>query len=195
MRVVAGEFKSRRLQAPVGEHTRPTTDRVREAVYSSVISELGDLSATCALDAFAGSGALGIEGLSRGLASCLFFETDRSARRVLQQNLDALGLEPPRAQVSPADVVRASEHPLRRGDPFGLVLLDPPYQSAATEACAFLSRLAANGDLADGALVVYEHALDDADAVAEAFAATDGFELLRQRRFGKTTVSYASFSA
>ncbi|WP_205698639.1 16S rRNA (guanine(966)-N(2))-methyltransferase RsmD [Conexibacter sp. SYSU D00693] len=126
MRVVAGRFGGRRLQAPPGTATRPTADRVREALFSS----LGPLDGDAVLDLFAGSGALGIEALSRGAASALFVERDRRALSVLRANLNALGLGPPEAAVRPGDARAALRDALARGDTYDLVLLDPPYRDA-----------------------------------------------------------------
>jgi 16S rRNA (guanine966-N2)-methyltransferase len=99
LRVVAGEFKGRRLQAPRGSRTRPTADRVREALFSM----LGDVGDARVLDLYAGSGALGIEALSRGAGSAVFVERDARAAAAIERNLDSLGLE---ARVAKQDVVR-----------------------------------------------------------------------------------------
>ena len=89
MRIIAGEFGGRVIDSPSERTTRPTTDRVRESIFSSVYSRLPDLTDVIVLDAFAGSGALGIEALSRGAASCTFVERDRAARAVLEKNLSS----------------------------------------------------------------------------------------------------------
>ncbi|MDR0515232.1 MAG: RsmD family RNA methyltransferase, partial [Coriobacteriaceae bacterium] len=92
MRVIAGEFKGRPLKAPRSDTTRPTADRVREATMSSITSARGGFEGALVLDAFAGSGALGIEALSRGAAWSCFFETDRQALRALKANIEGLSL-------------------------------------------------------------------------------------------------------
>ena len=92
MRIVAGAFRGRSVQAPAGEGTRPTTDRVREALFSSLYSLRGGFEGAVVLDAFAGSGALGIEALSRGAAQAVFYENDAKAAAVLKRNLASLGL-------------------------------------------------------------------------------------------------------
>ena len=121
MRVVAGSARGRRLIAPDGDHTRPTADRVREATFNS-LSSLGAVEGARVLDAFAGSGALGIEALSRGAAHCTFVENDRRALAALRENLATLGFGD-HAQVVIGDGVLV----LAGADPFDLVLLDPPY--------------------------------------------------------------------
>jgi 16S rRNA (guanine966-N2)-methyltransferase len=120
VRVVAGEFKGRRLHAPRGVRTRPTADRVREALFSM----LGDVSGARVLDLYAGSGALGIEALSRGAESALFVERDRQALAALRRNLDAVGAQADVRQQDVARFLAGSE-----GN-FDLVFCDPPYDDA-----------------------------------------------------------------
>jgi 16S rRNA (guanine966-N2)-methyltransferase len=120
VRVVAGTRGGRRLTAPRGRGTRPTSDRVREALFSI----LGDISGLSVIDLFAGSGALGIEALSRGAASAVFVERDARAARAVRSNLEALELSAP---VLVRDAVAALEDAARRGDQYDLAFLDPPY--------------------------------------------------------------------
>jgi 16S rRNA (guanine966-N2)-methyltransferase len=121
VRIVAGEFRGRPLTAPRGVRTRPTADRVREALFSM----LGDVTGARVLDLYAGSGALGIEALSRGAESAVFVERDPRAVAAIERNLESLGLE---EEVLRQDVGRF----LRRGSgTFDLVFCDPPYDSAS----------------------------------------------------------------
>ncbi len=131
MRVVAGRYGGRRLRAPAGGATRPTADRVREAVFSM----LGSVEGLRVLDLFAGSGALGIEAASRGAAGVTLVETDQRALDAIRQNLDAVGLE--------AEVVRrdALAYLSAGGGPFDLVFVDPPYSSARRMARPLAERL------------------------------------------------------
>lgn len=124
MRVVAGRYGGRRLQAPPGSSTRPTADRVREALFSS----LGPLDGARVLDLFAGSGALGIEAASRGAREVVFVERDRRALGALRANLEALRLE---ADVRPGDALRALKTARERAESYDLILVDPPYRLAA----------------------------------------------------------------
>jgi 16S rRNA (guanine966-N2)-methyltransferase len=117
MRVVAGRYGGRTLKAPRGGDVRPTADRVREALFSI----LGPLDGLAVLDLFAGTGALGIEAISRGAATCVFVDVDT---RPVRANLEALGIE---AEVRRARALSA----LRPGDHYDLILLDPPYRDAA----------------------------------------------------------------
>ena len=133
MRVVAGTFKGRRLVAPRGTRTRPTADRVREALFSM----LGDVGGARVLDLYAGSGALGIEALSRGADSAVFVESDARAIAAIERNLASIGVE---ATVWRRDVLRF----LARADgPFDLVFCDPPYDSASRLAGPLAERLPA----------------------------------------------------
>ena len=133
MRVVAGTFKGRRLVAPRGTRTRPTADRVREALFSM----LGDVGGARVLDLYAGSGALGIEALSRGADSAVFVESDARAIAAIERNLASIGVE---ATVSRQDVMRF----LAGADgPFDLVFCDPPYDSASRLAGPLAERLPA----------------------------------------------------
>ena len=147
LRVVAGRHRGRRLHAPPGRDTRPTSDRVREALFSI----LGPaVEGARVLDLFAGSGALGIEALSRGAASVTFVESDRRAAAVVRDNLEALGED---AEIAARDALAWLRSP-PAGASFGLVLLDPPYDSAVRLA-APLSELLP-GVLAEGATIVSE---------------------------------------
>jgi 16S rRNA (guanine966-N2)-methyltransferase len=169
VRVVAGTFKGRRLAAPRGTRTRPTADRVREALFSM----LGDVGEARVLDLYAGSGALGIEALSRGADSAVFVERDAQALAAIERNLAAVGVE---ATVVRQDVLRF----LARADgAFDLVFCDPPYDSA--------SRLA--GPLADRlpALIA-----EDARIVTESDKRNPlvlPFPLLVERAYGDTQIA------
>jgi 16S rRNA (guanine966-N2)-methyltransferase len=122
MRIVAGELGGRRLHAPRGSGTRPTTDRARESLFA----RLGPIDGLDAIDPFAGTGALGLEALSRGADSCLFGETARAALVSLRANIAELGVED-RARVVRLDARRLLLAEAEAGRRYGLVLLDPPY--------------------------------------------------------------------
>lgn len=188
MRIVAGEFKSRIIESPSEKTTRPTTDRVRESIFSSVYSRLPELEDIDVLDAFAGSGALGIEALSRGARSCTFIEHDRAARDVLERNLSTLGLKVPRARTVAGDSFDIASRPLPAC--FGLVLLDPPYAEDVARVHGLLLELSNHDGLSDGCVIVYEHALQDKQAVADEFAADERFVLDGQKKYGKIGVTY-----
>ena len=155
MRIIAGEYRGRTIQAPEGLATRPTTDRVRESLMSAVASATGGFAGLRVYDAFAGSGALGIEALSRGAAHVTFTDKDAKAVATIKRNLATLGADPSRATVLRADVL---QRPVTAGGPFHLVFLDPPYAYPASQVLALLEALDAAGALAPDALITYEHA-------------------------------------
>ena len=191
MRIIAGEFRGRALRAPRGQATRPTIERVRESVMSRVASARGGFDGAVALDAFAGSGALGLEALSRGAACAWFFERDPEALRVLRANLQACGVDRARACVRAADVL--AEPPVGARHPFDLVFLDPPYAYDPAEVLGMAARLARAGALDPEALVLYEHALDADEAVAAA-AERCGFSLAQRKKYGDTVVDMLRLS-
>jgi 16S rRNA (guanine966-N2)-methyltransferase len=169
MRVIAGELGGRRLRSARGEQTRPTAARVREALFSM----LGDIGGSAVLDLFAGSGALGIEALSRGAAGATFVERDPRALEALRANVAELGLGA-RAEIRTGDALAA----LRRGAIYDLVFIDPPYAAAAQLSGALSSELPAV--LAAGARVVSE---SDRRSPLEL-----ELPLLRERRYGDTLI-------
>jgi 16S rRNA (guanine(966)-N(2))-methyltransferase RsmD len=177
--VIAGEFGGRRLEAPRGLATRPTSDRVREALFMT----LEPLSGLAVVDLFAGSGALGIEALSRGAIRADFVEADTGARRVLEKNLAQLGLES-RARVWPLRLpqgLRALKDVLGAAD---VVLADPPYGGDAAR--ILLRALGAEGAFtwgADARLVIEHHAKDELPERA------GGLARVRSRQYGETVVS------
>ena len=148
MRIVAGSRKGHRIEAPKGVVTRPTGDRVREAVFSIV----GPVDDARVLDLFAGSGALGLEALSRGARSCVFVERDRQAARVIQSNLEKLRLTG--AVVVTREVAAALREERDRDRRYELVLADPPYEDWTAQEAALADLLPSV--LADDALVVVE---------------------------------------
>lgn len=185
MRIIAGEFRGRVLKAPKGDGTRPTTDRVRESLMSSIASARGGFEGAVVLDAFAGSGALGLEALSRGAESACFFERDNAAMQVVAGNVRLLGLDSRRARTVRADVLE--KPPLRQRPAFDLVFLDPPYALAAADSLGMVRALAGSGAVANDVLVVYEHALtsnDDADGAI----LSCGFALAARKKYGATAV-------
>jgi len=169
MRVIAGELGGRRLQSARGEQTRPTAARVREALFSM----LGPLEGAVVLDLFAGSGALGIEALSRGAAAATFVERSPHALAALRANIAALGLAE-RSEIRPGDALAA----LHGGGQYDLVFIDPPYAAAAELGGALSRELPAL--LAAGARVVSE---SDRRAPLEL-----ALPLRRERRYGDTMI-------
>jgi 16S rRNA (guanine966-N2)-methyltransferase len=174
MRVVAGRFGGRRLQAPPGRATRPTSDRVREALFST----LGPLDGEAVLDLFAGSGALALEALSRGAAHADLVERDARAAAVARANAEALGLSAEEARVLRMPALRALHDARQRGAAYDLVLLDPPYRDAPRLGAELSEPLAAV--LAPGARVVTE---SDRRAPLELT-----LPVVHERRYGDTLI-------
>ena len=142
MRIIAGEWRGRRLQAPPGAATRPTADRVRETLFSMLVSRVGPFDGLRAADLFAGSGALGFEALSRGAAFACFVENDTQAAAAIRANAADLGA------TDRVQILGGSALALPRSEPFDLVFADPPY--AAGSGTAALQAIAAAGWLTPG---------------------------------------------
>lgn len=180
MRVVAGEAGGRRLIAPEGSDTRPTLDRVREAMFNSLVS-LGAVDDAKVLDLYAGSGALGIEALSRGARSCVFVDSGRDARKAIATNLATTGFIE-RSLVAPQDAVtwlrQTSASASSEQSRFDLVLIDPPY---AAEDELWSEVLGFVGIVAAGGVVVTES--------ARLIAVPAGWDAQREKRYGGTIIS------
>jgi 16S rRNA (guanine966-N2)-methyltransferase len=192
MRITGGAFRSRALVAPRGQETRPTSDRVREALFSMLVSD-GVFGEPRVLDLYAGSGALGLEALSRGAVSVVMVESARAAIAAIRENIAALGvedqvtlltrpceraLETIGANVSP---IGANVSPIPEG-PFDLVLIDPPYADVRTKVFGGVM-LQASRLLGSGGILVLEHDSRDEPAAPE------GLEVDRRRRHGDTSLS------
>ena len=178
-RVVAGRVGGRRITVPP-RGTRPTSERVREAIFSALAARM-ELDGARVLDLYAGSGALGIEALSRGARHALFVESDRRAAEVLRRNLDELGLAG--GEVRPTAVAPAVA--ASPAQPYDLVLADPPYGLAAEQLREVLGSLVRNGWLASGALLAVERAARSGEP-----GWPDGVEPVTTRRYGDTLVCY-----
>jgi len=181
MRIVAGAAGGRRLAVPPGGRTRPTADRTREALFSSLEALLGPLEGARVLDLYAGSGALGLEALSRGAGHVLLVEHDARALRVLRENTRAVGLPGARVAGEPVERMLAADAP----EPYDVVLADPPYALAEDRLARVLGRLVAGGWLAADGVVVLERASRGA-----APTWPDGLTGERSRRYGEATLWY-----
>ena len=178
MRIIAGSARGRRLTSPPGEETRPTLDRVREAIFSSLSPYLYDAAA---LDAFAGSGAMGLEALSRGAKSCLFVESDRKTADLVRQNLKGCALEG--GTVVCAACRRVIAEQAARGQQFDLIFLDPPYNSGLLP--EVLRQIAEVGILAAGGQIVAETTRKDSD-----IALPPGLSIRKTANYGTVAVHY-----
>jgi 16S rRNA (guanine(966)-N(2))-methyltransferase RsmD len=179
VRVVAGTYGGRRLVAPRGTSTRPTSDRVREALFSILF----DVESMRVLDLFAGTGAIGIEALSRGASSAAFVEDDRRALTALRKNLDSLRIQEPRARVYAERVERTLDLLFEKGETFDLIFADPPYRDAPR---ALPEVLRQSGRLLEiGGRIVLELSDDGLPPDAPM-----GLALERVKRYGDTVLAF-----
>ena len=169
MRIIAGAWRGRPLKAPEGKDTRPTADRVREALFSMLTSRLGSFEGLTVLDGFAGTGALGLEALSRGAAHCHFVEPDIAAAKILSQNIKSLNAKSAVLSCRMEALPRATA-------PVDLVLLDPPYEQDL--AAPALARLAEQGWLSAATLISLETSRKEVPDLP-------GFQTLKMRDHGK----------
>ncbi|KIL35251.1 DNA methyltransferase [Cohnella kolymensis] len=182
MRVISGQAKGHPLKAVPGSNTRPTTDKVKESMFS-IIGPYFDEERV--LDLFAGTGALGIEALSRGAGSAVFIDANSQSVEVVRRNLESTKLSG-KAEVYRNDSRRALKALERKGVPFHIVFLDPPY--VMKDCDELLKEMASRGLLADGALVVVEHHPDV--KYEDRFA---GFERTRYAEYGETALSIYTY--
>jgi 16S rRNA (guanine966-N2)-methyltransferase len=180
MRIVAGRLGGRPLAAPKSHHVRPTSDRLREAVFNILVHRYGDpVEGARVLDVFAGTGALGLEAISRGAAFALFIDDGAEARALMRQNVDALGLGGV-TRIFRRDATRlGAAHP---NEPFDLVFLDPPYRKGLGEAA--LASLRDGGWLKPDAIMVVEEAAD------ANFTAPFGYAEMERRRYDDSEFTF-----
>ena len=182
MRIVAGKARGTALEAPASGAIRPTSDRVREAVFNILehgIDGFG-LNGARVLDLFAGSGALGLEALSRGAAFCVFIDTDAGARGLQRANVERTHMTG-QSRISRRDACDLG--PIGKYQPFDLVFADPPYGKAMAARAA--ASVLAGGWLNAGGIMMVE------EAASAAFAWPGGFDALDERRYGDTIVRFA----
>ncbi|PSJ61103.1 16S rRNA (guanine(966)-N(2))-methyltransferase RsmD [Kumtagia ephedrae] len=180
MRIVGGDLRGRPLAAPRSQDIRPTTDRAREAVFNVLAHRFADrLAGARVLDLFAGTGALGLEAMSRGAAFCMFIEESAEGRGLIRTNVEAFGLTG-RTKIFRRDATRLGE--AGNIQPFGLLFADPPYGKGLGEAALRSAR--GGGWLLPGALCLVE------ETAAVPFGPVEGFELLDERGYGETVIRF-----
>jgi 16S rRNA (guanine966-N2)-methyltransferase len=183
-RIIAGKAGGRRLVVPGGRATRPTSDRAREGLFATVLAMLGTLVGAAVLDLYAGSGAVGLEALSRGAADVLLIEADPEAAQIIRRNIETIGL--PGAHLVKDRVERALRRgPPGAGRPRDLVFADPPYSAGDDELSSVLTALTVNGWLANDAVVVLERDLRSGRPPWPGYYTQD-----RTRRYGETVLWY-----
>ncbi len=183
MRIVSGQYRGKAIVAPPGEATRPTSDRARQAVFNILehAAWAPELNGARVIDVFAGSGALGLEALSRGAGFCLFVETDDAARGAIRENIDAMHLFGV-TRVHRRDATDLGPRPASAGTPFDIAFLDPPYAKGLGEKA--VAELRAHGWLAPGAILMFERGRSEIDPVLE------GFEQIDARDYGAARVLF-----
>ena len=183
MRIVSGDFRGKAIVTPAGDATRPTSDRARQAVFNILEHAAWSkgLRDARVIDLFAGSGALGLEALSRGAAFCLFVETDEAARGAIRENVDAMSLFGV-TRVHRRSAVDLGQRPGVDGPAFDVAFLDPPYARGLGEIA--LAKLRDGGWLAPEALIVFER------GSAEPAFQVEGFEVLDARDYGAARVHF-----
>jgi 16S rRNA (guanine966-N2)-methyltransferase len=188
MRIVAGKFKGRPIRTPEGRATRPTSDRARESIFNVLAHAAWapNLEGRRIIDAFAGSGALGLEAMSRGGEFCLFVETDASARGCIRDNVEAFQLFGA-TRIHRRSATDLGPKPAGLGKPFDLVLMDPPYGHNLVPAA--LEQLRKGAWITADALVVAETGSDEAALEAP------GWEVLDERTYGAARVSFLRLSS
>ncbi len=180
MRITGGTLRSRVLRAPRGQATRPTSDRVREALFG-ILSSAGAIAGARVLDLYAGTGALALEALSRGASEATLVESSREALDAIRANIRSLALDA-RVRVVAADVGRAVG---RLRGPFELVLADPPWSLVdAGEVSPAVAQLVSKGALAERSVLVLEHASRSSPPGVE------GLDLRETRRYGDTSLAF-----
>lgn len=185
VKVSSGQFCGRVLAAPKGLTTRPTSQRVRESMMSTVHSARGGFEGAKVLDAFAGSGALGIEALSRGALFAHFYEHAQKAYQVLCSNVASLGLRQPQVELHKTNVFQCAHR--RTSITYDLVFCDPPYATDPQKVRAFIAALIRGAILESGALIVYEHGCE---GVCDTRTPTQmyGCDVVRQKKYGQSVV-------
>jgi 16S rRNA (guanine966-N2)-methyltransferase len=191
LRIVAGLYRGRALVAPPGLATRPTSNQARQAMFNVLEHAAWSpgLKGARVIDLFAGSGALGLEALSRGAGFCLFVETDPAARSAIRDNLEALAPDGAlfgRSRIHRRDATDLGRKPAGDGAPFDLAFLDPPYGGTLGERA--LASLARDGWLQHGAICIFERGAGEPDPIAPAFEALDA------RRYGAARVHMLRYS-
>ncbi len=175
LRIIAGQWRGRKLTTPAGDTTRPTADRTRETLFSMLVSRLGSFEELAVADLFAGSGALGIEALSRGAATCVFVEQDAAAIRALRSNVASLQAQS-QCDVRAGSVLALG--PVKA--PLDLVMLDPPYGTSAGEVA--LDKLQRLGWIGEATWVSLETAVSEVPKIK-------GLETVADRKVGKARIT------
>lgn len=188
MRIIAGKYKGRNIVAPKGREVRPTSDRVREAMFSSINSIYGQLDGANVLDAFAGSGAFGLECLSRGANQVIFCEKNFKTFQNLKDNVQSLNIADVDAICINADNQKFNFSRLTNDNKFNLAFFDPPYKYDSECVINIVNNLKSNNSIGDNFLIIYEH---DQNNSLQKF---EELEVVCTKTYGDTSVDYAKLA-
>lgn len=191
MRIVAGKYGGRQIKTVNSKTLRPTTDRVREAMFSSLISIFGRLDNCEVLDAYAGSGALGIEAISRGAKSCTAFEKDKNTYRNLLDNYNLLSIDT--SKIYNLDITKVNFENLCQNNKFALLFFDPPYKMDTNAVLDVLNKLICCDCLSNKAVLVYEHTQKNNWEDDILSFENIGFIYNKDKHYGDTIVSFFRF--
>lgn len=192
MRIISGKYRGLQIEAPKGLDVRPSTDRVREAMFSSLIS-LKTLNNKIVLDAFAGSGAFAFECISRGAKFALMFEKNKKTCKTIQENMNQLKACDS-VKLVVGDIYNYNFNKLDDSFVANVIFLDPPYKMCAKKILELLEMLKNNDRLEKSSIIIYEHSkADDFNIVEESFK-DKGFVLLKSKVYGNTACEYLEFS-
>jgi 16S rRNA (guanine966-N2)-methyltransferase len=188
MRIIAGSAKGRKLLSPDGVHARPTSDRAREALFSSLESEYGDLRGLRFLDLYSGSGAVAAEAISRGATSCIAVESDRQSLSIARENIEMA-----RALSDVEEVVvidsDVESFVARRSNPFDVIFLDPPYAVTDDEINEILKTMIGSGFVVRETLVVIERA-----SRSKSFPWPTGMHAVKEKKYGNAAIYYGELN-
>lgn len=189
MRIIAGSAKGRKLLSPEGTAARPTSDRAREALFSSLESEYGDLRGIRFLDLFAGSGAVSAEALSRGAKSVVAVESDRIALNIARSNVEMAAALSDAEEVAVVDS-DVNDYALRTSNPFDVIFLDPPYSYPDQDLVRLLERLHQSGFMVMQTLIIIERA-----SRSDAFPWPKEMRQVKERRYGNAVIFYGEIDS
>ena len=184
MRIIAGSAKGRKLISPEGTSARPTSDRAREALFSSLESEFGELNGIRFLDLFAGSGAVSAEAMSRGAKFCTVVESDRAALEIARKNIEMVRTTSPASEAIYIEG-EVETFAKRHSNPFDVIFLDPPYSYPDSDLTDIVASLQGSGFIAPSTLVIVERA-----SRSEEFPWPATMKPVKERRYGNAAIYY-----
>lgn len=194
MRIIAGKYGGRTIKVLKGLDVRPTTDRVREAMFSSLVSLYGNLDGANVFDGFAGSGALGFEAISRGAKTLFSFENNKKTYENLVQNFEMFKDSDALCKLLYTDVIKCQFEHVAKDVKFDILFFDPPYSYLGSEVLEILKALKKADLIAQNAIIVYEHASKDSFETYVELFAMEEFNLINSKTYNEIAVEYLQFN-